>query len=138
MANDTRGRWRRYTTGAALAIGGLTVGGILAFGASANAADTAPSASSSAAAGQGQPGDRDESKSQRSDEKLLTGDDATKARAAALAKYPGATIQRVETDSDGVYEAHLTTTDGQRVTVEMDKNFVVTGNEQGGGGPGGK
>jgi hypothetical protein len=52
-----------------------------------------------------------------------------KARAAALAKYPGATIQRVETDSDGVYEAHLGTKDGKRVTVEMDKNFTVTGEE---------
>jgi hypothetical protein len=30
---------------------------------------------------------------------------------AALAKYPNATIQRVETDSDGVYEAHIVTTD---------------------------
>jgi hypothetical protein len=32
---------------------------------------------------------------------LLTGDTAAKVKAAALAKYPGATIQRVETDSDG-------------------------------------
>jgi len=77
---------------------------------------------------QGQ-GTRDESQSQRPDEQLLTGSDAEKARAAALAKYPGATIQRVETDSDGVYEAHLTTADGKRVTVELDKNFAVTGEE---------
>ena len=60
---------------------------------------------------------------------MLTGTDAEKARAAALAQYPGATIQRVESDSDGVYEAHLTTADGKRVTVEMDKNFTVTGEE---------
>ena len=38
---------------------------------------------------------------------------------------------RVETDSDGVYEAHLETTDGQRVTVEVDKAFKVTGEESG-------
>ena len=36
---------------------------------------------------------------------------------------------RVESDSDGVYEAHLTTTDGQRVTVEVGKDFTVTGLE---------
>ena len=39
---------------------------------------------------------------------------------AELAKYPDATVLRVETDSDGVYEAHLTTSDGRRVTVEVD------------------
>jgi hypothetical protein len=48
---------------------------------------------------------------------------------AALAKYPGATVLRVETDSDGVYEAHLITTSGQRVTVEVGKDFRVTGLE---------
>ena len=42
---------------------------------------------------------------------------------------------RVETDSDGVYEAHLTTTDGRRVTVEVDKAFKVTGEEAGPGRP---
>ena len=48
----------------------------------------------------------------RPDEKLLTGTTAAKVKAAALAKYPGATIQRVETDSDGVYEAHVVTKAG--------------------------
>ena len=42
---------------------------------------------------------------------------------------------RVETDSDGVYEAHLTTSGGQRVTVEVDKSFKVTGEEPGPGHP---
>ena len=51
---------------------------------------------------------------------------------AALAKYLGATVLRVETDSDGVYEAHLTTSDGKRVTVEVGADFVVTGEEAGG------
>ena len=74
-------------------------------------------------------GNVDESKSQRPDEHLLSGDTATKVRAAALARYPGATVLRVETDSDGVYEAHLTTANGQRVTVEVGKDFKVTGLE---------
>jgi hypothetical protein len=134
MGNDIRGKWRLYAAGGALALGGLTVGGVLALGATANAAEPTPGGSSGPAAGERAPqGNRDESKSQRSDESLLTGDAASKVTAAALAKYPGATIQRVETDSDGVYEAHLTTADGQRVTVEMGKDYVVTGNEQGGG-----
>src|SRR4051812_7347837 len=76
----------------------------------------------------------DESKSQRADEHLLTGDDATKVRDAALAKYPGATVQRVETDSDGVYEAHIVTTGGEHVIVQVGSNFAVTGTQSGGGG----
>ncbi len=46
---------------------------------------------------------------QRPDETPLTGDNAAKAKAAALAKLPGATVVRVWTDADGdAYEAHVT------------------------------
>jgi hypothetical protein len=136
--------WRRYAAGSALVLSGLAAGGVLAGTVSASAADSttagaspsAPAAGSTPAAGTA-PAAVDESKSQRPDEHLLTGDTASKVRAAALAKYPGATIQRVETDSDGVYEAHLTTADGTRTTVEVGKDFAVTGTEQGHGGPGG-
>ena len=61
----------------------------------------------------------------------LTGTTAAKVNAAALAKYPGATVERVETDADGVYEAHLTTTDGDHLTVQVDKSFAVTGTQSG-------
>jgi hypothetical protein len=133
MAIDNiKSSWRRYAAGASLALGGLVVGGVLASGAVASAADPTPAATGTASAPGAPGGAVDETKSQRPDESLLTGDTATKVRDAALAKYPGATIQRVETDSDGVYEAHLTTADGQRVTVEIGKDFAVTGTEQGG------
>lgn len=123
--------WRRWTIlgvglAGAFVAGGLAVGMIGA--ASAQDETTTAPTFAPAQPGPGQ-GPRDESQPQRPDEQLLTGEDAEKAKAAALAKYPGATIQRVETDSDGVYEAHLTTTDGKRVTVEMDKNFTITGEE---------
>jgi hypothetical protein len=134
--------WRRWGGRAALAVGGLLVGGVLVGSLTASAADTNSTANQNGAYGAadqnradgGRVGQRpgghvDESKSQRPDEQLLTGDTASKVRAAALAKYPGATVLRVETDSDGVYEAHLTTSDGQRVTVEVDKAFKVTGEE---------
>jgi hypothetical protein len=71
-------------------------------------------------------------------ETLLTGDAAAKAKAAALAAVPGATVIRVETDSSGAstYEAHLKKSDGSYVTVELDSSFKVTGTESGfGGGP---
>jgi hypothetical protein len=134
-------------------------GGILAGGLSAHAADNsgssaAPSSSSTSGSSSSpgsatssgnanaqsrpaNPNPGDPSKPQRADETLLTGGTAQQVKDAASAKYPGATFVRVETDSDGVYEAHITKADGTPTTVEVDKNFAVTGEEQGGGGPGG-
>jgi hypothetical protein len=129
-SNERRG-WRRWGGRAALVAGGLLVGGVLAGTLTAGAASTTTDAADPFAAtapGSGG-GAVDESKSQRPDEHLLSGDTASKVREAALARYPGATVLRVETDSDGVYEAHLTTADGQRVTVEVGKDFKVTGLE---------
>jgi hypothetical protein len=64
---------------------------------------------------------------QRSDETLLTGETATKVKEAALAKVPGGTVVRVETDADGhaAYEAHMTKADGTPVTVYVDTQFDV-------------
>jgi uncharacterized membrane protein YkoI len=64
---------------------------------------------------------------QRSDETLLTGESESKVRAAALASVSGGTIVRVETDADGnaAYEAHMTKSDGTRVTVYVDKQYNV-------------
>ena len=45
-------------------------------------------------------------------------------------------IQRVETDSDGVYEAHIVTAAGDEVIVQVGKDFTVTGVLE--GGPGGR
>jgi hypothetical protein len=61
-------------------------------------------------------------------ETLLTGDTAAKVRAAALAKVPGATVERVETDADhgSPYEAHLRKSDGTELEVLVDKSFAVT------------
>jgi hypothetical protein len=70
-------------------------------------------------------------------ETLLTGSSAAKAKAAALAAVPGATVVRVETDSAGAaYEAHLKKADGSYVTVKLDRAFHVTQTVSGfGGGP---
>ena len=65
-------------------------------------------------------------------EALLTGDNATKAKAAAEAAVPGGTVQRVENDAEGAtYEAHVTKSDGSQVTVKFDASFNVTGIESG-------
>ena len=83
---------------------------------SSNAATATPPAASSQPWG-----------GQRSDETLLTGDAESQVRAAALAKVPGGTVIRVETDADGhaAYEAHMTKSDGTPVTVYVDKSYNV-------------
>jgi len=148
MDDTTNERPRRRWAGpAALLAGGLVAGVVVAGSLPASATDSGTSAGSTSASatadqaastGPGS-GTVDESQPQRADETLLSGDTADKVEAAALAKYPGATVLRIETDSDGVYEAHLTKSDGSRVTVEVDKSFTVTGDEAApAGGPGGR
>jgi hypothetical protein len=79
-------------------------------------------------------GTADQSKPQRADEPLLTGETADKVTAAAKAKEPDATIERVETDSDGVYEAHMVRADGTHITVQVGADFQVTNVIEGGAG----
>jgi len=143
-----------------LAIGAAGIAGA-ATGGSGSSATTAPSGSAQAPSGyapgpMGQPGTQAPNGAQPPSgaptgqdpatvdhgpgETLLTGDTATKVKDAALAKYPGATVIRVETDSgDAEYEAHLRTSDGTMVTVLFDKDLDVTGTENGfGPGPQGR
>jgi hypothetical protein len=131
---------RNYAGTAGLLGGGLVAGAILAGSLTANAATPTPTptAGSSTAttadpAPPTNPNPGDPSKPQRSDETLLTGDTAAKVKAAALAKYPGATIVRIETDSDGVYEAHIES-GGTPMIVQVGSDFAVTGTQTGGGG----
>ena len=120
---------KKAVTGGALVLAGLGVGAVTMPG-SASAATDAVSSSVSTTAGK-----LDPSKSQRPDEHLLTGTTASKVKAAALAKYPAATVQRVETDSDGVYEAHIVS-GGKDLIVQVGKDFKITGTQTGGGGQG--
>jgi uncharacterized membrane protein YkoI len=65
-------------------------------------------------------------------ETVLTGDTATKATAAAQAAVPGATIDRVENDAEGAtYEAHMTKSEGSKVTVKINADFSVASIEDG-------
>jgi hypothetical protein len=127
------GRTKKMAAGVALVLAGFGAGAALAATGSASAATDAVSSKVTESASR-----LDPTKSIRPDEHLLTGTTATKVRDAALAKYPNATVQRVETDSDGVYEAHIVTASGEQVTVQVDEDFTVTGTQTGGpGGPGG-
>lgn len=120
--------------GAGLIAGGVLAGSHIA-GAASNTGTASTTASSSAAtaAPRGNPA----TMTHGPGEALLTGSNAAKATAAAKAAVPGATVIRVETDSDGAaYEAHMRKADGGYVTVKMDRTFKVTGTEDGfGAGP---
>ena len=69
----------------------------------------------------------------RSDETPLTGQTAARVRAAAIARAPGGTVERLETDGDGnaAYEAHIRRSDGSRITVYVNRQFEVVGVEEG-------
>ena len=65
-------------------------------------------------------------------EELLTGDTATKVTDAAKGAVADATVDRVETDAEGAtYEAHMTKSDGSKVTVKVNADFSVASVEDG-------
>ena len=101
-------RTKKLVAGGALVLAGFGAGAAVAVTGSASAATDAVTSGVSRAAGS-----MDPTKSIRSDEHLLS----------------GTTIQRVETDSDGVYEAHIVTSDGQQMIVQVGKDFTVTGTD---------
>ena len=117
------------------AVGALALGGSALAGA-ASQSTTTQSSTAQGYGAQGQPpsgsapdpskGGHVGANGQR--ETLLTGDTAAKVKAAALAKVPGATVERVETDADhgSPYEAHLRKSDGTELEVLVDKSFTVT------------
>jgi hypothetical protein len=124
---------RRTKIGASLAAGATAVLTATAIAVanpstSSPADDATPNPTSSATTGNG-----------HAPETPLTGSDAERATAAAMAAVPGGTVIRVETDSDGEasYEAHVRTSDGTEVIVLMDDSFNVTSTKEFAGGRGG-
>ena len=128
-AGSAPARKSRLAAPLVLGVLGLLGGAIIAGASIASAASPSPSPPATAPANQGSfdPTKGGHVGANGVVEQLLTGTTADKARAAALAAVPGATIQRVENDAEGaVYEAHMVKTDRSRVTVKMDANFKVT------------
>jgi hypothetical protein len=140
--NEKHWRMPRAVTIAAVALG--IAGGSYGIASAANGSSGSSGSSSGATASSGTvsapstPNPQQPWGAQRSDETLLTGDTASKVRQLALAKVPGGTIVRVETDADGhaAYEAHMTDASGNPVTVYVDKSLNVVSVES--GGPGGR
>ena len=129
MEKVSPARRKRILASAGLLATGLAAGGILGITHVAGAA-TATQTPTAATAPANAPDPA--TVAHGPDETLLTGTTADKVAAAAKAAVPGATIIRVETDSEGSpYEAHMKKTDGTFVTVKVDKDFKVTSTETG-------
>jgi uncharacterized membrane protein YkoI len=129
----------RMTLISAGLVGTTLVGGAVGAALLNGTANAAESTSSTLAGSSSAASPPDGDKAARPAETPLTGDTADKVKAAALAAVPGATVDRVETDSDGSpYEAHVTKADGSHVTVKVGANYAVTSvDADNAGGPGG-
>ena len=132
---------RRWSAERVVALGAIAAGATAGTYGIANAASGSGSSQSSDSAAispvANSPNAQNPWGRQRSDETLLTGDTAAKVRQLALAKVPGGTIIRVETDADGsaAYEAHMVKADGTPVTVYVNKQFEVVSVQTGMPGP---
>ena len=124
---DSHRRWSLERT---VVVGAIALGVAAgSYGVASAASGSGSSSSGSAAA----PSAHQPWGPQRSDETPLTGDTAAKVRELALAKVPGGTIVRVETDADGnaAYEAHMVRSDGSPVTVYVSKQLEVVSVQSG-------
>ena len=121
----------RKTTMSVAALGALALGGsALAGAATNNSTTTGASPTAQNVAGQqppGAPAGRHVGANGKQ-EQALDATTAAKVKAAALAKVPGGTVERVETDVDhgSPYEAHVRKSDGTEVEVLVDSSFNVT------------
>ena len=66
----------------------------------------------------------------KGDDEALTGTVAERAKAAAMAAVPGATVREIERERNAdnprvAYEVDLVTRDGSSVEVKLDANFKV-------------
>lgn len=114
---------------AALALGGSAIAGAATSGSTGSQGATAPQQTAPPQGGPqgGRPPGPHVGANGRT-EQALTGDVAASVQKAALAKVPGGTVERVETDVDhgSPYEAHIRKADGTELEVLVNKDFTVT------------
>ena len=125
---QTLSRTKKIVAASTLVLAGFGGGAAVALTSAASAEETPAAGAADGPGGSG--------------ETPLAGNVLEQVTAAVLAEYPGATIERAETDTSGVYEAHILTADGEPLTVLVDDDYAVTGTESGRpahgpGGPGG-
>ena len=133
-------RLRQLTLGA-LALAALALGGSALAGAATGSGTSTTTTPATPPANGGGPGfsaaDAPGKPAHENAEKVVTGEAAEKAKAAALASVGGGTAGAVTGDfrNSGDYEVEVTKKDGSKVTVRLDSSFKVE--THGPGGPGG-
>jgi hypothetical protein len=123
----------------ALALGGSAIAGAASSTTSTTSTATTPTAPPMGAAGGPRftAADAPGTAAHESAEKAVTGADAEKAQAAAVASVGGGKAGAVTTNFTGDgYEVTVTKTDGSQVSVHLDSSFKVQAHPAGPGGPG--
>ena len=117
----------RRTAMTAAALGSLALGGSAIAGAASSGTSTNSTSTNGTTQPPRQHGGRHVGANGKQ-EQALDAATAAKVKAAALAKVPGATLERTETDVDhgSPYEAHLRKSDGTELEVLVNDNFQVT------------
>lgn len=125
---------------AALAIGGATIAGAASSGSASTSTTTNTTAAAPSGPGGGPPGgftsaNAPGTAAHESAEKAVTGADAEKATAAALATVSGGKAGAVTTTfRGGGYEVEVTKPDGTKDNVHLDSSFNVQTHPMGPGG----
>jgi uncharacterized membrane protein YkoI len=116
----------RRTATTAAALGALALGGSALAGAATTNTNSTSSGTAARPSGKPPAGRHVGANGKR--EQALDAATAAKVKAAALAKVPGATFERAETDVDhgSPYEAHLRKSDGTELEVLVNESFQVT------------
>ena len=124
---STRRRTSSILTAAGVGIAGVVGGGILAASVTATAADTDAAESESRSLVDRLPG-FDAGHEGRGDRTPVDPETAAQVEQAVLAAYEGASIHHIEAEDDG-YEAYILTAEGEKLEVELDSGFAITGEE---------
>jgi uncharacterized membrane protein YkoI len=135
---DVRSKLVTVAAVGAAALGGAAIASAATSGKTSSPTSPAPAAASATAPDRSQHDPSQGGHTRNGEtETLLSGEVASKVRAAALAKVPG-TVERVETnvDSSAPYEAHIVKSDGTEVEVQVSRDYSVSAvNDMGGRHP---
>jgi hypothetical protein len=133
MGNRAKKTLMALAAFAALALGGSAIAGAAS---SSNSGTTSTGSATTTQSGPAPNFPAHGTAAREDQEKPLTGDAATKAKAAAIKSVGGGTAGEVTTDFTGDgYEVTVTQSDGSKVEVHLDQSFNVM-QGHGGDGPG--
>jgi hypothetical protein len=117
------------------AVSVLAAGAIIGGTAALASADPSPTGSASTSA---TPGSTDKGARQGHTHTAATDDEAQKVKDAIAAKDSSVTIEKVQKDEDGSFDADGTTADGTKVRFDVSADYATVSDAKTGGGRGAK